>query len=98
MYSPANAMRRVYNLRFLPGDLVKRKKPEELRSHRWFGVKDLRSFGHRSPTVSAVRDLRALAHRSRPAQMGDERSDYVGKPVIAIINTWSDINHCHPHF
>lgn len=59
-----------------------RKKPEELRSHRWFGVKDLRSFGH----------------RSRTAQMGYDRTDYAGKPVIAIINTWSDINHCHTHF
>ncbi|HET9761885.1 MAG TPA: L-arabinonate dehydratase, partial [Casimicrobiaceae bacterium] len=26
------------------------------------------------------------------------RSDYAGKPVIAIINTWSDINPCHTHF
>jgi dihydroxy-acid dehydratase len=60
----------------------KRKSPEELRSHRWFGVKDLRSFGH----------------RSRTAQMGYDRTDYAGKPVIAIINTWSDINHCHTHF
>ncbi len=59
-----------------------RKKPEELRSHRWYGVKDLRSFGH----------------RSRTAQMGYHRSDYAGKPVIAIINTWSDINPCHSHF
>ena len=59
-----------------------RKKPEELRSHRWYGVKDLRSFGH----------------RSRTAQMGFHRSDYAGKPVIAIINTWSDINPCHSHF
>src|SRR5512141_3033878 len=82
MYSPAKAMRRVYNLRFHPGADVTRKKPEELRSHRWFGVKDLRSFGH----------------RSRTAQMGYDRSDYAGKPVIAIINTWSDINHCHTHF
>ena len=61
---------------------MKKKKPEELRSHRWFGVKDLRSFGH----------------RSRAAQMGYDRTDYAGKPVIAIINTWSDINHCHTHF
>ncbi|PTW83898.1 dihydroxy-acid dehydratase [Achromobacter mucicolens] len=60
----------------------KRKKPEDLRSHRWYGVKDLRSFGH----------------RSRTAQMGYHRSDYAGKPVIAIINTWSDINPCHSHF
>ena len=59
-----------------------RKKPEELRSHRWYGVRDLRAFGH----------------RSRTAQMGYDRSDYAGKPVIAIINTWSDINPCHQHF
>lgn len=59
-----------------------RKKPEELRSHRWYGVKDMRSF----------------AHRSRTAQMGYTRSDYAGKPIIAIINTWSDINPCHSHF
>jgi dihydroxy-acid dehydratase len=59
-----------------------RKRPEDLRSHRWYGAKDLRSFGH----------------RSRTAQMGFERSDYAGKPLIAIINTWSDINPCHTHF
>jgi len=58
------------------------KKPEDLRSHRWYGAKDLRAFGH----------------RSRTAQMGYDRSDYAGKPVIAIINTWSDINPCHTHF
>jgi dihydroxy-acid dehydratase len=62
--------------------MARRKKPEELRSHRWYGVDDLRSFGH----------------RSRTAQMGYDRSDYAGKPVIAIINTWSDINTCHTHF
>ena len=59
-----------------------RKRPEDLRSHRWYGVNDLRSFGH----------------RSRTAQMGYERADYAGKPVIGIINTWSDINTCHTHF
>jgi dihydroxy-acid dehydratase len=59
-----------------------RKRPEELRSHRWYGVNDLRAFGH----------------RSRTAQMGYSRSDYAGKPVIAILNTWSDINPCHSHF
>jgi len=58
------------------------KKPEELRSHRWYGAQDLRAFGH----------------RSRTAQMGYDRSDYAGKPVIAIVNTWSDINPCHTHF
>ena len=61
---------------------MKKKKPEELRSHRWYGAHDLRAFGH----------------RSRTAQMGYDRSDYAGKPVIAIINTWSDINSCHTHF
>jgi len=60
----------------------KRKTPEELRSHRWYGVDDLRSFGH----------------RSRTAQMGYSREEYAGKPVIAILNTWSEINPCHTHF
>src|SRR6202040_3414014 len=59
-----------------------RKSPEELRSHRWYGVDDLRSFGH----------------RSRTAQMGYTASDYMGKPVIAVVNTWSEINPCHTHF
>ncbi len=59
-----------------------RRKPEELRSHRWFGASDMRQFGH----------------HSRAAQMGYSRSDYLGKPIIAIINTWSDINACHAHF
>ena len=59
-----------------------RKQPHELRSHRWFGAKDLRSF----------------AHRSRTLQMGYAREDFAGKPVIAIINTWSDVNPCHAHF
>jgi dihydroxyacid dehydratase/phosphogluconate dehydratase len=59
-----------------------RKSPEQLRSFRWFGAKDLRSFGHRSRTL----------------QMGYSRQDYEGKPIIAVINTWSDINPCHSHF
>src|SRR5262245_2905712 len=59
-----------------------RKRPEELRSHRWYGVGDRKTFDH----------------RSRTAQMGYDKSDYAGKPVIAIINTWSDINPCHAHF
>ena len=60
----------------------RKKTPETLRSHRWYGVNDLRSFGH----------------RSRTAQMGYSREEYAGKPVIAILNTWSDINPCHTHF
>ena len=30
--------------------------------------------------------------------MGFAREDYEGKPVIAILNTWSDLNTCHTHF
>jgi dihydroxy-acid dehydratase len=59
-----------------------RKTPEELRSHRWYGVSNLRAFGH----------------RSRTAQMGYSAADYAGKPVIAVLNTWSDISPCHSHF
>ena len=58
-----------------------RKKVEDLRSHRWFGVQDLRSFGH----------------RSRLRQIGYDAQDWAGRPVIGIINTWSDINACHAH-
>jgi dihydroxy-acid dehydratase len=61
---------------------MKKKTPEQLRSHRWFGVDDLRAFGH----------------RSRAKQMGYARADFAGKPVIAIVNTWSDLNPCHMHF
>jgi len=62
--------------------MARLKTPADLRSHRWFGAEDLRAFGH----------------RSRALQMGYERADFLGKPVIAIINTWSDINPCHGHF
>jgi dihydroxy-acid dehydratase len=30
--------------------------------------------------------------------MGYSRSDYAGKPVVGIVNTWSEINPCHSHF
>jgi len=62
--------------------MAQRKRAEDLRSHRWFGTKDLRSF----------------SHRSRALQMGYTREDFTGKPVIAIVNTWSDLNPCHAHF
>jgi dihydroxy-acid dehydratase len=58
-----------------------RKRPEELRSHRWLGVSDLRSFGH----------------RSRLRQFGYDAADWAQKPVIGILNTWSEINACHGH-
>ena len=59
-----------------------RKTPDQLRSARWFAPDDFRSFGH----------------RSRVMQMGYAAADYAGKPVIAIVNTWSDANQCHAHF
>ena len=60
---------------------MSKKTTKNLRSYRWYGPDDLRSFGH----------------RSRAASMGCIQADYAGKPVIAIINTWSDINPCHSH-
>ena len=30
--------------------------------------------------------------------MGYSADDWEGKPAVAIINTWSDINQCHAHF
>ncbi|MEM8741100.1 MAG: L-arabinonate dehydratase [Pseudomonadota bacterium] len=62
--------------------MTRRKTPETLRSARWFAPDDLRSFGH----------------RSRAMQMGLGPEDWAGRPAIAIINTWSDINPCHAHF
>ena len=59
-----------------------RKSPGQLRSHRWFGPDDLRSFGH----------------RSRLKQLGLGTEDFAGKPVIGILNTWNDLNTCHAHF
>ena len=60
----------------------KRKTPDSLRSARWFAPDDLRAFGH----------------RSRAMQMGYAPEEWVGRPVIAILNTWSDAQPCHMHF
>ncbi len=59
-----------------------RRTASTLRSARWFAPDDFRSFGH----------------RSRMRQMGYAPDDWAGKPVIAVVNTWSDINQCHAHF
>jgi dihydroxy-acid dehydratase len=61
--------------------MTARKRPQDLRSHRWLGVDDMRSFGH----------------RSRLRGIGYDAEDWQGKPVIGIINTWSEINPCHAH-
>ena len=59
-----------------------RKTPDTLRSARWFAPDDLRSFGH----------------RSRLMQLGYAEEEFIGKPIIGILNTWSDLNSCHGHF
>lgn len=56
--------------------------PEQLRSARWFAPDDLRSFGH----------------RSRMMQLGYAEEEFRGKPIIGVLNTWSEINSCHGHF
>ena len=59
-----------------------RKSAAQLRSARWFAPDDLRSFGH----------------RSRLMQLGYSDEDFMGKPIIGILNTWSELNSCHSHF
>jgi dihydroxy-acid dehydratase len=54
---------------------------ESLRSQRWLAKDDMRSF----------------AHRQRLQQRGLRREEFLGRPVIAIINTWSDLSPCHSH-
>jgi dihydroxy-acid dehydratase len=61
---------------------TRKKTSATLRSAKWFAPDDLRSFGH----------------RSRIMQMGYAPEDWAGKPIIGIINTWSDLNPCHSHF
>jgi dihydroxy-acid dehydratase len=58
-----------------------KRKPEELRSQRWFSPENVPGF----------------SHRSRLKQVGYRREDFMGKPVIGVINTWSEINPCHYH-
>jgi dihydroxy-acid dehydratase len=41
--------------------------------------------------------MRGFSHRSRMLQAGFRREDFTGKPVVAIVNTWSEINPCHVH-
>jgi dihydroxy-acid dehydratase len=55
---------------------------QKLRSQRWLAPDDFRTFNH----------------RSRIMQMGYDRKDWEGKPLIAILNNWSDYNPCHMHF
>lgn len=58
-----------------------RRTIESLRSQRWF----------------AVDDMRAFSHRQRFQQIGFNRDEFMNRPVIAILNTWSDMSPCHAH-
>lgn len=62
--------------------MTARKTPDTLRSARWFAPDELRSFGH----------------RSRMMQLGYAEEEFRGKPIIGVLNTWSEINSCHGHF
>jgi len=57
------------------------RRIEELRSQRWYARADMRGF----------------AHRQRTQQAGLRREEFLGKPVIAILNTWSEMSPCHVH-
>ena len=57
------------------------RAPEDLRSRRWFAATDMRGF----------------AHRQRMQQMGLRREDVLNRPIVAIVNTWSDLSPCHAH-
>ena len=57
------------------------RAPEDLRSRRWFAANDMRGF----------------AHRQRMQQMGLRREDVMNRPIVAIVNTWSDLSPCHAH-
>ncbi|MBL9128966.1 MAG: hypothetical protein JNL97_15055, partial [Verrucomicrobiales bacterium] len=59
-----------------PAQTPSRSGMPTLRSERWLGPDDLRSFGH----------------RSRLRQMGYGEAETAGKPFIGILNTWSDLN------
>ncbi len=59
-----------------------RISPDQLRSRRWLHGESMRAF----------------SHRGRLRQLGFSPDDFDGKPVIGIVNTWSDLNTCHGHF
>jgi dihydroxy-acid dehydratase len=61
--------------------MTSRLAPEQLRSHRWYSGETVRAF----------------SHRSRTRQLGIAAEEHLGKPVIGIINTWSELNPCHIH-
>jgi dihydroxy-acid dehydratase len=66
----------------VPGAMTSRRRTiDDLRSQRWYAGTGMRGF----------------AHRQRSQQMGLRREEFMGKPVIAIVNTWSELSPCHIH-
>jgi dihydroxy-acid dehydratase len=57
------------------------KTVDSLRSQRWLAPDTMRGY----------------SHRARLQQTGYRREDFGQRPVIAIVNTWSDISTCHVH-
>jgi dihydroxy-acid dehydratase len=57
------------------------KPLSELRSRRWFTGDGMRPF----------------SHRQRIQQMGLRREDVLDRPIVAVINTWSELSPCHAH-
>jgi dihydroxy-acid dehydratase len=53
----------------------------DLRSRRWYADAGMRGF----------------AHRQRMQQMGLRREDVLERPIVGIVNTWSDLSPCHAH-
>jgi dihydroxy-acid dehydratase len=41
--------------------------------------------------------MRGFAHRQRMQQMGLRREDVTARPIVAVVNTWSDLSPCHAH-
>ena len=57
------------------------RKPEKLRSGKWFGDLDRNGFVHRS----------WMKNQGIPDRMFD------GRPVIGICNSWSELTPCNGH-
>ncbi|CAM3623341.1 6-deoxy-6-sulfo-D-gluconate dehydratase [Bordetella sputigena] len=58
-----------------------RRTLDSLRSQKWFATDNIRGF----------------AHRQRMQQQGLSREEFMGRPVIGILNTWSELSPCHAH-
>jgi dihydroxy-acid dehydratase len=58
-----------------------KKTLDQLRSRRWFNAGGMRAF----------------SHRQRMQQQGVRREDVMGRPCIAVVNTWSELSPCHAH-